>query len=272
MLTKVYKHRVSIPSLTVIQLSDLHFEDTFQKFNHELQFNCIDRVVEQISKSVKPVVIVVTGDIVDKKITPIVEESIKIFFSCMIATIKGHNLLSKFKGIYCVPGNHDYIDDVEKLRGIIDRIKYCKFLTDEVVEIKGCKVILYGSHAPCYGKRDFRKSTKVTLGEYKDHYKIVAIHNPSAFELAPIKYEFLFYDLALCGHTHGGQIPFPELFVRLPVSVKQIFTSYRGHFSKFQKGLYKPFSYSPLKLIVSSGLGTHPPRRFLQPPSINVIY
>lgn len=274
---RVYEYSIGIPSVAIIQLSDLHFEETYKKFSIPLQCECIAKIIDLIAISPKKVAVLVTGDVVDYVLDITTDSSIKLFFETLIETIEGRRLKSKFLGVYFVPGNHDYIDDFSKYKNLINSLPGCKLLADDDVVLHlgrpGEKTVrLYGDHdISRKGKeKDFEGIIQFLLN-YPDDYLILAAHNPSVFEHPIHKYYYCMFHLALSGHTHGAQVCFPELMIQLPQWLRNMFTDYRGHHCRFQAGKYKPYSYSDTKLVVSPGLGTHIPGRFFQPPSINYL-
>ncbi|MCI7221748.1 MAG: hypothetical protein MR500_03850, partial [Erysipelotrichaceae bacterium] len=87
-----------------------------------------------------------------------------------------------------------------------------------------------------------------------DKYTIALAHEPDTFDKYDIK-----FDLAISGHSHGGQIALPI--------IKAIIRNNGAR--KYNKGMY---NINGNKLIVSSGIGmTKLPIRFMNKPQIVLI-
>ena len=93
-------------------------------------------------------------------------------------------------------------------------------------------------------------------------FRLLLSHNPDA--VARLSQEELArFDLALCGHTHGGQIRIPG-FGAVKTS--------SHHWKRFEYGAYEN-RQANLKLIVSSGIGTtFLPWRVHCPPEIVLLH
>ena len=92
-------------------------------------------------------------------------------------------------------------------------------------------------------------------------YSILLAHNPDAVADLP-EDELARFDLALCGHTHGGQFRIPG-FGALKASSK--------HWKRFEYGAYENRQTNQ-KLIVSSGIGTtFLPYRINCPPELVLL-
>jgi hypothetical protein len=90
-------------------------------------------------------------------------------------------------------------------------------------------------------------------GAAADDFAILATHNPAFRQIADPR-----VDLALAGHTHGGQIT----FFGFPLS-----PTLWGQ--KYVSGLYKN---NRTTIIVSNGIGTRLlPMRLFAPPEINLV-
>ena len=92
-------------------------------------------------------------------------------------------------------------------------------------------------------------------------FRVLLTHNPDTVaELPPEEFEK--FDLALCGHTHGGQIRLPG-FGALRASSR--------YWKRFEYGFYERKS-GPSALLVSSGIGTTwIPVRILCPPEAVLV-
>ena len=87
-----------------------------------------------------------------------------------------------------------------------------------------------------------------------DNYNIILSHRPEYFDT----YEAHDYDLALCGHAHGGQW-------RIPGILNGLYAPNQGMFPKYAGGLYEEDGTT---MIVSRGLAresTRVPRLYNRP-------
>lgn len=97
-----------------------------------------------------------------------------------------------------------------------------------------------------YGLDDYKIGIpRVYPAGTSSRFRLLLSHNPDAIaDLSPE--ELTQFDLALCGHTHGGQIRIPG-FGAIKASSR--------HWKRFEYGAYEN-RQANLKLIVSSGIGT----------------
>ena len=95
----------------------------------------------------------------------------------------------------------------------------------------------------------------------KKGFSLLLSHNPDAVAAFPPE-ELERFDLALCGHTHGGQIRIPG-FGALKASSR--------YWKRFEYGAYQNRK-NGMKMIVSAGIGTTLlPVRILCPPEIILL-
>lgn len=152
------------------------------------------------------------------------------------------------KPIFFVSGNHEFYSGasglMEALRGVGVRV-----LENESVEFGA--VDLVGVHDMAGEKFGFAPDLEKALKNTGDKPKILLAHQPR-FVAQNVKDEV---DLALCGHTHAGQV-FPFSLI---VILQQ----------KYLHGLYKD---DKKQVYVSSGAGFWgPPMRFLAPSEIVLL-
>lgn len=210
--------------LRMIHLSDLHLGAVYQE-------RFLDMVVKKVN-SLKPDIVVITGDIFDGSGTP----SLK-----MVAPLKDIKV-----PIYAVFGNHDYYVGLDKMQALLEKVNV-KVLRNDVIEFKGIQFIGMDCPKTASWKTPNQMLEKLELS---DKPKILLHHMPSGIKQALHKK----IDLFLAGHTHGGQI-FP-----FTLFVKKVF--------KYKKGLY---NIKHMKLYVSEGTGTWgPPMRWLSNSEIAV--
>ncbi|SER18728.1 hypothetical protein SAMN04487944_101558 [Gracilibacillus ureilyticus] len=221
--------------LSILQISDLH-NRTFGKDHKGL--------LKQIKK-VKADVIVLTGDLIDRKTT----DFHSIF--CLVKELKNIN-----NQVFFITGNHEW--DNPYLSELINLLEkhHVKILDNSHITIpfNGDEVQIIG-----LGK-NYGNNTHVKQMIKKDNctFTILLSHIPNAVrELSGTN-----IDLVLSGHTHGGQIRFPF--------IGSVIVPDQGVFPKFDKGL---FEWDKGKLLyIDSGAGTtRLPVRFLNQAQISLI-
>jgi len=231
--------------ITIVQISDFH-----SVFYGEKQEKLIDKV-----KSEEPDLIVLTGDIFDDTVSA-----------------RGTQLLlSGIYGIapiYFVTGNHEYRSgNMQKIKELL-WFHEIRILSDEyvIITIKGNEIVLAGIDDPfksLYENDNYNQDLAMEVSfrelDYVNKFKILLAHRPERIE----KYKKFSFNLILSGHTHGGQIRLPFLFIN------GLYAPDQGLFPKYAGGLYR---HDDLIHIVSRGLFKHPlyPRIF-NPPELVVI-
>lgn len=166
-------------------------------------------------------------------------------------------ILSQIKakyGKYAIFGNHDHGGG--GIRCYETMMTEAGFMvlknSNEMIDIEGQIINIVGIDDMLIGKPD---RNKVKGLFHKEDYNIFLIHEPDYID----EFKELPVDLALSGHSHGGQ-------VRLPLV--GALASNKGA-KKYSKGLY-PLNFSQNgNLFVSSGLGnTKLPFRFGNIPEV----
>ena len=234
-------------SISIVLLSDLH-STLFGTDQQPL----ITRINSQ-----KPDIILLAGDIM---VDAIPNENTRLFLEGI------HDIAP----IFFVTGNHEYwgtnSGNIQIIRSIIESYGI-RFLSDEYakVYINGNNLIIAGvedpdkiNAIPDYNQAESMKNAFGNLGGFDCYFKILLAHRPEYIGL----YAKFPFDVAVAGHTHGGQ-------VRIPFILNGLWASGQGWFPRFAGGLY---TYNDLILIVSRGLAIHSrvPRIF-NPPEITVI-
>jgi hypothetical protein len=187
-------------SISILHLSDLHFKkrDAWKtRFLQSLGPHRFDLVL-------------ITGDSIDEN------GGIENFIAAVRA-------LKPAQGVYCVFGNHDYfryrlrdacvlmffpwityevpIKDVNRLSGALER-EGVHILHNRSLTVPDINATLLGVDEYETGRDDVEKaSTHVEEGTVN----ILLAHNPDSVVHAPDR----LIDIALAGHTHGGQIRLP---------------------------------------------------------------
>eukprot|EP00794_Sanderia_malayensis_P007354 gene7355-8173_t len=187
----------SFNNTRIVQLSDMHIGILKGK-------TAVENVV-RTSNYLNPDIVAITGDTVEG-MTRKISQSLEPL----------RNLTSKY-GVYITTGNHDYYSaDIDRWIGIWSSLGL-KVLHNEKAKIMNKnneffyiagiddtegKFFRGGDHGPDYEAalkdRDQRTAT------------LLLSHRPSVSKTAIAKYGNI--QLALSGHTHGGQFPFTGLY------------------------------------------------------------
>jgi hypothetical protein len=206
--------KLTIPGNTdckIVQLSDIHLGAVSENF--------LKRIIDK-TNGLNPDVIFITGDLVD---------SLGDNTKQAIASLKNLNAPTFF-----ITGNHEMYTRREKVIELLAQAGI-KTLEDETENFNGIQIIGIDEYSNL-------KNLGNILGNLDiDHskFKVLLSHRPVSLKtLSEMK-----IDLALCGHTHAGQI-FPFNFIV-------------GLFYKPVSGLHK---YENSWLYVTSGTGTWGPR------------
>jgi len=229
----------------ILQISDLHNKDFY------------GRLLEKIN-TINPDMIVITGDLIDRRNTKM---DVAVQFIEEIAPIAP---------IYYVSGNHEQLSDIfgelkEELNqrnvNIIDN-------TFEVFNRKGNKIGLMGIADPAIHQTErsylWDDSSAYVRSSIEDLYKnidtefnILLSHRPELYDV----YAETKVDLVFSGHAHGGQVRIP--FIGGLVAPNQ------GFFPKYTEGIY---SNGVTSMIVSRGLGNSIiPLRIFNRPELVVV-
>ncbi len=239
----------SFHGLKIVHISDLHYGRTVK--NPELK-----KVVKKINE-LKPDIVVLTGDLIDRD-TSLSEQQ-----STQISSILGEIDTTIDK--YAITGNHDY--KFKNYDIIIDNagFKNLNNKYDTIYLQKGKSNILISGISTNYYKEDnnVQKKIKATMDYLNSFanqedvnypiYNILLIHEPDFIDELDKKR----FDLILAGHSHNGQVRFPIIGATiLPPYAKKY---YKEHYSFDQTELY-----------ISSGIGTSSINfRLFNRPSIN---
>ncbi len=228
----------------VMHVSDLH-NTYFGKNN----INLLGKI-----KSAHPDIIVITGDIIDRRryhpqvAIEFLQEAVKI------------------APTYYVTGNHEaWSHKFDKLEPQILKCKV-KILNNEFASIQkdGQTLEIVGLSDPGFLTCGHHQPTDTSvMQKYLEtlqgnhNFKLMLCHRPELFEIYA-KYNI---DLTLTGHAHGGQ-------VRLPF-IGGLYSPGQGVFPKYTKGEYKKGDST---MIVSRGLGNSrmPIRLFNRPEIVSI--
>ena len=221
-----------------------HFTDVHLGPFYKL--NDLKRLVKKIN-SIDADIVVFTGDLVDSMKRYIDDgEADKI-----LATIKAKI------GKFAVYGNHDSYPGNRYTYAKILKEAGFTLLRNEHTKIKiNNKILnLMGLDDFFQGKYDIEKTT---IDIDKNDFNLLMLHEPDLAE------KFIDYpiDLAIAGHSHGGQIYIPLYGTIVNTGLAE----------SHDRGLYKLGKNKNLPLYVNSGIGsTGLPVRFCCIPNITII-
>ena len=227
----------SFDGLKIVHITDIHYDRTFKEKD-------LKKLVDRVNL-INPDIIVLTGDLLDKKIEPSdSKEILTKYLKQMNAKL----------GKFAVSGNHDlkydYFDDILRDSDFISLDN-----TYELIYYKDYDPIIITGLSSCFDDIDIDDK----LSEYKKYieendikYKILLVHEPDIVDNLSES-----FDLILAGHSHNGQVRLPLIGATiLPDGAKRY---YEGH-----------YTIGNTELFISGGLGTSGlPLRFMNHPSFN---
>ena len=194
----------------------------------------------------RPDIIVITGDLVDRRHTD------------FMASMKAISGLLKIAPVYYVNGNHELLLPERKILPFYEELKtmgvHVLFDKSEVIERDGEHITIMGlSEQSLYGAKrvgwELGKSFRTALlcdnlrtmrEDVDDGFSIMLVHEPQFLE----EYITADPDLIFAGHAHGGQF-------RLP-NGQGLFSPGQGPLPKITSGIHK---CGDARMIVSRGLG-----------------
>lgn len=163
-------------------------------------------------------------------------------------------------GIYAVLGNNDYERCTDLIRSTMRQ--YDIHLLEEAADTickEGSSIVVWGTnpYAGRYPTAMIRAKTRNSELITQDSYVILLTHTPDHVDDAGIANS----DLALAGHTHGGQVTFFGLYA--PITASKYGMRYRTGMKRSRTGT---------PIIISNGLGTSRyPIRLFAPTDIIII-
>jgi predicted MPP superfamily phosphohydrolase len=246
--TQITYNNAKIPmefnGYSIVQISDLH--------NKEFGKNQ-GRLLQKV-KAISPDIIVVTGDLVDRR---------KYDLDTAMIFIKGAVDIAP---IYFVSGNHeawsgDYKNISQRLLScgvtILDDNKV-KLIKDEAkIEILGLSDPDFSTSSYMEGTNSSKLKEQLRILSDDSVFQILLSHRPELIDV----YASENIDMIFSGHAHGGQIRIP--FIGGLVAPDQ------GLFPKYTSGAY---TQNQSTLFVSRGLGNSIiPVRIFNRPEIVVV-
>lgn len=230
---KIPRLAESLEGLTIAHISDLHMTGRLGRGIYR-------SLVEQINV-LEPNVIAITGDIVEKD-------------SCVPWLSETLVHLHAKQGIYFVLGNHDYYIDPEVTKGIL-RDAGMNYVANAPHQTSwnDCPVVLAGNEWPWGVVTETSQIEEATRDE--EALKLFLLHSPDRFGWACRQDA----DLALAGHTHGGQFRFPLLG---PVVCPSLYGT------RYACGVFR---HANTVMHVSRGVSGKIPLRWNCPPEIALL-
>jgi predicted MPP superfamily phosphohydrolase len=224
---------VELAGLTIAHISDLHLTG---RVGREY-FEYAARVVNDL----RPDVIAITGDIVeDERCWPWLEDSV--------------GRLCAPLGVYFVLGNHDEFIDATRTRDLlVDFGLTCLSGRWLRAEWNGAPVALAGNELPWMPAAPLREGHSRTDDDRE--FRLALCHTPDQFGWC-VRAGI---DLALAGHTHGGQVQVPVLGVIGSPSL---------HGTRYACGVFRR---GTTVLHVTRGIGGETPWRWHCPPEIALL-
>lgn len=253
---KVEPYRIKIEEITlnekkeellpikIIQLSDLHIKENFTAQN-------LDKIIQRANEQ-NPDIVLFTGDLYDNYAKYNDDAQI-------IEKLKSLN--AKYAKI-AIWGNRDYGGGaVRQYEYIMENAGFTLLKNQNwYITLENGKNILFtGLDDTMLGNPYMPDDTKI----YDSSFNILLSHEPDKVE----DYKESVYDIALSGHSHGGQVNIPFL-----PFINDLATTTTSLSSKYNRGMYT-LTYSNIpKLYVNTGIGTtHISARFDVVPEITLF-
>lgn len=230
--------------LKVVHLSDIHYGRT-------VDLKKLSKIVTKIN-DIKPDIVVITGDTLDKDIELSIEEQKEL-----------GEALSKIDanlGRYIISGNHDF-----KHSYFENVIKYSMFTNlnntyDVIYNGTTSPIMIAGMSSNIEDANSIETKLENYTNYLAEHeelnnvYKILLMHEPDYID----NFKYSNFDMILAGHTHNGQVRLPFVGATiLPPGGEKYYTNH--------------YLLGKTDLFISSGLGTSTINfRFMNKPSFNV--
>lgn len=232
------------PALKIAQISDLHIKEDFPP-------KSLDKLVEKINAQ-DPDIVLFTGDLYDNYAMFRDDEQV-------IARLQK---IEAAYGKIAIWGNRDYGGGASRqYESIMDRSGFTllKNSSFRITAANGKNILLTGLDDSLLGQPMMPEEGKSSPADYR----ILLTHEPDAIDA----YLSFGYDLALSGHSHGGQINIPFLpFINEAAAATSSLSS------KYIGGMYTFGAEQQQKLYVNTGIGTtHISARFGVVPEIAVF-
>lgn len=231
--------------LKIVQISDLHIKADFTYEN-------LHKVIKKVNEQ-NPDIVIFTGDLYD---------NYGIYRDDETITAALKEIEAKYKKI-AIWGNRDYGGGAETAYAAVMEDAGFTLLKNEnryVTLDNGRSVLFTGLDDALLGHPVMPDGTKTDDADYE----MLLSHEPDNVE----PYMNYDYDIALSGHSHGGQINIPFL-----PFVNEMALNVTALSSKYSGGMYR-FDDEELKqLYVNTGIGTtHISARFGVVPEVTLFH
>lgn len=219
----VYNDKIT-GNLNLIQVSDLYLSRTSSE-------DQLEKLIIQIN-SLRPDVIVFTGDIINDKIEKVEP------------LIKKLQQLSAPYGLYAVMGDNEFHNNVYEAKKLFERNRI-KFLFNGGITIKSSNIFISG--IPDYITMTERINLHRTIYKSdKNSYRVLLSHSPIIIDALSKEV----FDFVLAGHTLGGQ-----------------FFPFHWFIKRMNKYLYGNYQVNGIDMFVSKGVGACGPKMRLFAPT-----
>lgn len=231
--------------LKIVQISDLHIKADFTYKN-------LDKVIKKVNEQ-NPDIVIFTGDLYDNYAIYRDDENI----------VTALQKIEAGYGKIAIWGNRDYGGGAERTYAAVMEDAGFTLLKNEnwyITLNNGKRVLFTGLDDALLGHPVMPDGTKI----YDSDYELLLSHEPDNVE----PYMNYDYDIALSGHSHGGQINIPFLpFVNeMALTVTALSSKYSGGMYTFDDNAIK-------QLYVNTGIGTtHISARFGVVPEVTLFH
>ena len=249
---KVKEYKIEIDNLPeeyhglkIAHITDIHYDESINKKE-------LEKIKDTVN-SLKPDIIVFTGDIVTANLSNEEIEEVSEIMSKMQATI----------GKYAIKGNHDY--DFEKWELLFEN---CGFINlndtyDVIYKNESTPIVISGISTNLYGSKNIKDKIEPIyeyLNSFSENdtnmpiYSILLLHEPDFIE----DIDYNKFDIVLSGHSHNGQVRLPIVgAIYTPIGSKKYYDEY--------------YKIDNTDLYISSGIGTtYLNVRLFNKPSFNL--
>lgn len=223
-------------SIKIVQFTDAHLGEYYT-------LDQLKKAVEQINDQ-NPDMVIFTGDLFDISSQFDQKDQVSAALEQINAPL----------GKFCIFGNRDYgAGGVKTYQALMEKAGFTVLVDEKAtVEKNGRRISLYGCDDALLGNPD---PAKLMQNIDQQDFNILISHEPDTVD----NYTQYPIDLALSGHSHGGQVILPFYG---PIVKTNLCDTYF-------KGLYQLDNPRRTQLYVSSGLGnTKAPIRFGNVPEI----
>ena len=231
--------------LKIVQISDLHIKADFTYKN-------LDKVIKKVNEQ-NPDIVIFTGDLYDNYAIYRDDENI----------VTALQKIEAGYGKIAIWGNRDYGGGAERTYAAVMEDAGFTLLKNEnwyITLNNGKRVLFTGLDDALLGHPVMPDETKI----YDSDYELLLSHESDNVE----PYMNYDYDIALSGHSHGGQINIPFLpFVNeMALTVTALSSKYSGGMYTFDDNAIK-------QLYVNTGIGTtHISARFGVVPEVTLFH